>query len=190
MVDEVGERRVVQVNAGPTWTPAQILSLVLGVAFVVLGGVALLRSGVDTNLFQPVVSVAGLAYTPLLGIIEVVFGLVLLVAGAFPGASDAVVFLGVLALAFGLLLVIEPGAFQASLAAGQAHGWFYVICGGLAAATGLLTPVVMRRWAASSGGTRVSERRTEASSDARYRDDRPADERRTRTSSETQRIEE
>lgn len=194
MADEV-ERRIVQVETGPSWTPAQILALVLGVVFVVLGGVALLRTGIGTNVFEPTATVAGLAYTPLLGMIEVVFGLILLAAGAFPGASDAVVFLGVLALAFGLLLVIEPGAFQESLAAGEAHGWFYVVCGGLAAATGLLTPTIMRRWAAASGpGTRVADRRTEervpreagrgATADER------AEERRPPSDTETRRIEE
>lgn len=137
--------RIVRVNAERSWTPAQIVALILGVAFVVLGGVALLRTGIGVDLFEPTTTVAGMSYTPLLGIIEVAFGLLMLAAGAFPGASDGVVFLGVLALAFGLLLVIEPAAFNESIAAGQAHGWFYVIAGGIAALTGLVTPSVQRR---------------------------------------------
>lgn len=126
------------------WSPAQLAALVLGVVFVVLGGVALLRSGFDMDLFNPVVVVGGLAYTPLLGLIELVVGLILLAVGAYPGASDAVVFVGVLLLAFGLLLVIEPGAFQESLAAGRAHGWFYVTVGGVAAVVGLTQPALLR----------------------------------------------
>lgn len=143
----MSDRRVVHVGSeGRLWTPAQILALVIGVIFAVLGGVALLRTGgIGTSIFEPVTSVAGLQYTPLLALIEVAFGLLLIAVGAFPSAADGVVFLGVLALAFGLLLVIEPDAFRSSIAAGSAHGWFYVVTGGLAALTGLATPAVLRR---------------------------------------------
>lgn len=152
--DHYTERRVVRLEER-AWTPAQVIALLVGVTFVVLGGVALLRTGVDpSNVLDPTTSVAGLQYTPLLGMIEVFFGLLLLAVGAFPGASEGVVFLGVLALAFGLLLVIEPDAFNDSIAAGRAHGWFYVIAGGVAALTGLLTPTVLRR----RRGTRARER--------------------------------
>ncbi len=145
MADRVTER--VHVDAGGrSWAPAQILALVIGVVFVVLGGVALLRTGIQADtILAPTTTVAGLAYTPLLAIIEVVFGLILMAMGAFPGASDGIVFLGLLALAFGLLLVIEPAAFQDSIAAGRAHGWFYVVTGGLAALTAFATPSVARR---------------------------------------------
>lgn len=147
-------RRAVQVSSdGGIWTPAQLLALVLGVIFLVLGGVALLRGGVGETLFEPTVSVAGLGYTPLLAIIEIIFGLLLLSVGAFPGAADALVFLGVLELTFGLIIVIEPQAFQASLGAGRGHGWFYVITGGLAAFLSLGLPAVYR-WRETSVRTR------------------------------------
>lgn len=145
MADGIRERRGFRVSAdGAIWTPAQLLALVLGVVFLVLGGVALLRGGVGDTLFEPQVSVAGFGYTPLLAIIEIIFGLLLLSVGAFPGAADAVVFLGVLELTFGLIIVIEPEAFRASLGAGRPHGWFYVITGGLAALVSLILPTVYR----------------------------------------------
>ncbi len=144
MADRIRERRVRVSSDGGMWTPAQLLALVLGVIFLVLGGVALLRGGVGETLFEPTVSVAGLGYTPLLAIIEIIFGLLLLSVGAFPGAADALVFLGVLELTFGLIIVIEPEAFQASLGAGRGHGWFYVITGGLAAFLSLGLPAVYR----------------------------------------------
>jgi hypothetical protein len=154
------------------WTPAQLATLVLGVVFVVMGGVALLRSGLDLDLFNPVVVVGGLAYTPLLGLIELLVGLILLAVGAYPGASDAVVFIGVLLLAFGLLLIIEPGAFQESLAAGRAHGWFYAIVGGVAAAIGLSQPAMLRWYRSRS--THVDR----SYDDRRYDDRGPSDTRR------------
>ncbi|MDQ4131255.1 MAG: DUF4383 domain-containing protein [Actinomycetota bacterium] len=127
------------------WTPAQVVALVLGLIFVVLGGVALLRTGMGGDLLDPTTTVAGLSYTPLLGLIEVIFGLLLIAMGSFPAGSDAVVFLGVLLLAFGLLVVIEPAAFESSIAAGRAHGWFYVVTGAIAAVTALASPAFARR---------------------------------------------
>ncbi len=150
MADRMRQRRAISVSSDAgIWTPAQLLALVLGVVFLVLGGVALLRGGVGNTLFEPTVSVAGLGYTPLLAIIEIIFGLLLLAVGAFPGAADAVVFLGVLELTFGLIIVIEPNAFRASLGAGRGHGWFYVITGGLAALVSLFLPAVYR-WRTTS----------------------------------------
>lgn len=140
------DERVQIDTGGRRWTPAQILALVVGVTFVVLGGVALLRTGIRVDtILEPATTVAGLAYTPLLAIIELVFGLVLMAMGAFPDASEGIVFLGLLALAFGLLLIIEPGAFQSSIAAGRAHGWFYVVTGGVIAGAALVSPSVTRR---------------------------------------------
>lgn len=151
MADRVYEREVVDVApARHPWTPARVIALALGVLFLVLGGVALLRTGgIGPSLSRPIVTVGPLAYTPLLAIIEVVFGLLLLAAGAFPVAADGVVFLGVLALAFGLLMVIEPSAFRQRLAGGQLHGWFYVITGALATLAGLLSSTMVRRRATS-----------------------------------------
>lgn len=173
----ISERQVVHVAPPPRlWTPAQMVALILGLLFVVLGGVALLRTGVGSDLFDPTTTVAGLSYTPLLGIIEVVFGLLLMAVGAFPDGGDAVVFLGVLGLAFGLLVVIEPDAFESSIAAGRAHGWFYVITGAIAALTALASPALLYRRARHLGDRSADQRPAEAP---------PADR---RTGSDTRRI--
>ncbi|MGH3442506.1 MAG: hypothetical protein ACRDUY_10805 [Nitriliruptorales bacterium] len=158
----MSSREIIRFDDGRTWTPAQILALVLGVVFIVLGGVALVRTGLSESLIDPTTTVAGLSYTPLLGIVEVVFGLLMLTVGAFPRAPEAVVFLGVLALSFGLLLVIEPAAFDQALAAGRGHGWFYVLTGGVAAVIGLMTPAFVRRGigVTRGGGRPVGRRRT------------------------------
>jgi predicted anti-sigma-YlaC factor YlaD len=178
-----------------TWTPAQILALVVGVAFIVLGGVALLRTGIGQSVFEPTTTVAGLSYTPLLGLIEVIFGLILLAVGAFPGAAQGVVFLGILALAGGLLLVIEPTAFQSSIAAGRAHGWFYVVVGAVLALVGLVTPTALRRRATAvvrdhghEGGHRGRPRRYERDDDYDYDDGGDGYGRTSRAAGETRRI--
>lgn len=172
----MSRERVVQVNPDDrVWTPAQILALVLGVAFAVLGGVALLRTGVSGSLVEPTTSVAGLAYTPLLGVIEIIFGLLLIGVGVLPRASSGAVFLGAIALVFGLVLVIEPAPFERSLAAGRAHGWLYVVAGGVTALVGLLTPTVMaRRDRVATGGARGREGESATRRSRAGTGDRPA----------------
>lgn len=175
----MGTERV-HIDPGRRWTPAQIVALAVGVIFVVLGGVALLRTGIRVDtIFEPTTTVAGLAYTPLLGIIELTFGLILMALGAFPGASDGIVFLGLVAFAFGLLLIIEPAAFQASIAAGRAHGWFYVVTGGATALTALVTPAVAGRVVSRQ----VREERSAPREEAPQR--RPADTQRLDTHERT-----
>src|SRR3954470_9932062 len=80
---QVAEQRTV---ARAPWSPAQLVALVIGLAFVVLGGVALARTGLH---FSPIryADVAGFGHTALLAIIEIVFGVVVLAAGAMPGAD-------------------------------------------------------------------------------------------------------
>lgn len=127
-----------------TWSPPQLLALAVGAGYAVLGGVAVLRTGVP-ELFEPVTQVAGLAYTPLLGIAELAFGFLLLTAGAFQTARRHVVFLGMLALVFGLLVVIEPAVLEEWVGVDWAHGWFYALTGGMVALVGLATPTVSGR---------------------------------------------
>jgi hypothetical protein len=148
------------VAKAPSWTLSQVVALIVGVLYVVLGGAALLRTGLDLDLLRPTVTVAGLAYNPLFGLIELFVGLLLLVSGAFPRAVESVVFVGVLAIAFGFVLVIEPMAFQESVAAARAHGWFYVFTGSALAISAIAAPAVSRwvarRNAGGSGGGRTT----------------------------------
>ena len=122
------------------WSPAQFLAWVFGVFFVVLGAVAMARSGA-TGQFHT--SVAGLHQTPWLAGAHIFFGLLLLMAGAFVGGMRGLLsLLGTLALTFGIIVVIEPRAMHGGLGVHTAHGVLYMLVGLTVLVASILSPVV------------------------------------------------
>jgi hypothetical protein len=134
----------VEANTG-RWSPAQLIAGAVGVFLAVLGGVALARTGFG-ELTSPETTVLGFGHTPLLGMIEIGLGLVLMINAASAFASRSILIgFGALAAAFGLIVVIEPGAFQDWLGVTRDSGWLYLGLGGAAFLLGLVSPVRARR---------------------------------------------
>lgn len=106
----------------PPWSPAQLVSILIGIVFVVLGGIALARTGVDfKRLTSQDVDVAGSTQTQLMGFLELVYGALLLVVGSVPGAGRAgMSFLGILGLVFGIIVVAQPSPSTIPSASGAA----------------------------------------------------------------------
>ncbi len=122
----VAEQRTV---ARAPWSPAQIVALVIGLTYVVLGGVALARTGFNFSPYTYTV-VAGMPHTAVLGIIEIAFGVLVLASAAKPGIDRGVMNLaGTFALAGGLIVAIQPASFQRVLGANAGNGWLFVITG-------------------------------------------------------------
>ena len=120
----------------------QILGLVLGAVFIVLGAVALARTGLPgSDWTQPHIGVAGLDHTPLLAILEIVFGLLLIVAGATRSRSG-LIFLGGVALIFGIITLIEPTPFHDVLGIHVPHSWLFITTGALSLIAAILAPTV------------------------------------------------
>src|SRR6266568_6246448 len=99
-----------------SWSPAQVVALIVGLFYGIIGAVALLRTGIHTDgqdaLLHPRVSVGGFHHTPLLAMIEVGFGLLCILAGAIPGGGrTTMTFLGTVALGLGIIIVIQPSSF-------------------------------------------------------------------------------
>jgi hypothetical protein len=65
--EEIVERR-------KRWDTAGFLTTAFGAALATVGVVALVRTGVDDSWYRPVVEVAGIRHSPLLGAIEVAAG--------------------------------------------------------------------------------------------------------------------
>ncbi|MBM3925666.1 MAG: hypothetical protein FJ320_06705 [SAR202 cluster bacterium] len=124
------------------WSPAQMIALTGGVAFMVLGALAVIRGGFDD--IQAHTSVWTFHHTTLMGLITIGFGGLLALGGMAPNLSRAMmVFLGVVALAFGLIVVIEPAAeFHEWLGVHDRNGWLYMIIGGSMLLLGLIAPVL------------------------------------------------
>ena len=91
VVEEVPRDDVVVTDtttSAQPWSPAQIVAVVIGVAFVLLGIAGLARTGLALdNLSGPHDEVLGFLHTPLLGLVEIGFGVLLILAGVVAGAA-------------------------------------------------------------------------------------------------------
>lgn len=112
----------------------------VGVVLVVIGLVALARSGIPTDtLTHPTVSVGPFSRTPIMAIIEIVFG-VLLIGASASSDSGSVTGVGLVALVFGIVWLIEPGAFRTVLGVGRETAVLYLALGGVLLGSGFLGP--------------------------------------------------
>lgn len=140
------------------WSPAQMVACIVGILFVVLGGIALARTGIDfQNLTAKHVQVAGAGHTQVLAYMELGYGILMLAAASVPDAARGfMTFLGLVALAFGLVVAIQPSSFTHSLGiTGGGYGVFLIIVGAVTVVAANLSPVFFRRrYSAGVGGER------------------------------------
>ena len=141
---DVVDDRVVG-RAAPIWSPAQIIGLAGGIGFVILGIAALARTGFDTShLYSPHAVVWHFSHTPLLGVIEIAFGAVLLLASVVPGGFRSLMaLLGAIALGFGLVVLLDVAPHRLFHWLGVTHrnGWLFVIAGAVLLLAALFSPV-------------------------------------------------
>ncbi|MHB8575793.1 MAG: DUF4383 domain-containing protein [Dehalococcoidia bacterium] len=142
-VDDVGvtERRVVWA----AWSPAQLVALGFGVLYLIMSVAALARTGLSGDSFTTTHTTAlGFAHTPLLAVIELVFGLLLIMAGAVPGAGrGTMALLGTLALGFGVVILAASTNLYDTLGVDSGNGWLYVITGVVTLAAAIAAPVFL-----------------------------------------------
>ena len=96
-------------------SPAAIIAGIVAVGLLVIGGITVARAGTDGGLDNPIVSVAGFKATALLGLIEVGFGIVLLIA-ALSRSTASILFFGIVGLVASLVAVFQPTIGNGSLA--------------------------------------------------------------------------
>lgn len=99
-----------------------------------------------SSLTAETTTVFGVGHTPLMAIITLGLGLLYFANAGTPfGAQPGMISLGVIVLAFGLIVVIEPGAFDGALGLGETGGWFYTIIGLVSVVTGIISPTLVSR---------------------------------------------
>ena len=131
------------VDAMP-WSPLQIIGMLVGVGFTVLGIVAVARTGFDTaHIYTPRVTVWHIRHNPLLGVIEIGFGVLMIVASAIPGGLRTLIaLLGAAALVFGIVtLAGPPRRIDHWLAVAHANGVLYTVVGAVVVLAAILSPV-------------------------------------------------
>ncbi len=116
-----------------------LLGGAVGVVFLVIGLVVLARTGIPTDsLTAPVTNVGPFRRTPGMGLIEIVVG-VLLIGASASRDTGSVTGLGLIALVFGIVWLIEPGAFRTLLGVGRETAVLYLGLGATLVVTGLLS---------------------------------------------------
>ncbi|MEX0869402.1 MAG: hypothetical protein WD011_06990 [Nitriliruptoraceae bacterium] len=119
-----------------------------GVVLLVIGIVALARTGIPADtLTAPTAGVGPFTRTPLMAIIEILLGVLLLSAAASRDV-DSLTGIGLVMLVFGIVWLIEPGAFTRLLGVGRETAAFYLVVGALGLATGLGRSLVASRGSA------------------------------------------
>jgi len=139
----VTERRAAGMTTR-TWSLAQIIGLIVGIGYTALGIAAVVDTGFDTNnLDTPHNVVWGFAHSPLLGAIEIAFGVLMILASIFPGgARVSLALLGAIALIFGIVVLAadNPGRLNDWLATTDRNGWLFLITGAVVLLAALFAP--------------------------------------------------
>ena len=108
---------------------------IVGVASLVLGGVAIARTGLSTDhLFSPQRSVATLHHTPLLALSELAFGVLMIWAASRTRLGRSVMaLLGLAVLGLGVVTIADiwPAQLHHWLGVTHRNGWLFVLVGGL-----------------------------------------------------------
>jgi len=132
-----------------TWSPTQFVAGLVGVASLVLGSVAIARTGLNTDhLYTPNVSVATLHHTPLLALSELAFGALMVWAAFRPLLGRGLMaFLGLAVLGLGVVTIGNMWAARLHHWLGVSHrnGWLFVLVGGVSFLAALFIPTLRTR---------------------------------------------
>lgn len=118
---------------------AQIVCLIAGILFLVLGAIGLARSGFG-SLVEPEAEIGTLGATPLLSLIHLFIGIAGLVGATGRSASRSTcMFVGPLLIAGGIIAMIEQ---VDALGYTSVNGILYLITGIVMIGAAMLTPLV------------------------------------------------
>lgn len=118
----------------------QLVTFVIGGLLVALGVIALIATGLDTPLDQPVEDVLGWNHTPLLGLAEVGAGALLVLFSLRPGGRWFVAVIGVALVVAGVVMAGEADWTVENLGAEQGFGWLTAVVGAVVILAALITP--------------------------------------------------
>ncbi len=144
---EAVDDRPAMAAVSPPFSPAQLIALIAGIGFVVLGIAAVAQTGFNTDhIYTPQAKVWGLSHSPLLGLCEIGFGVLMLIAAVVPGGlRELMGLLGAIALAFGLVIFVDAAHDDLNgwLGVTQRNGWFFTIVGAVTLLAALASPVFL-----------------------------------------------
>jgi hypothetical protein len=137
----------VHVRERAAWSPAQIVAVVAGLVLVVVGGIGLSKAGLhfhDIPLTR--VQAAGMGFTSLSALVQLVAGVLILGGGAYPDTAKSTMgVFGVGLLAFGLVVAISTTPFYTEWGFVRANGVFYAIVGAILLVAAAVSPIFASR---------------------------------------------
>lgn len=135
------------------WSPAQVVALALGGVAITFGVLALTRTGIDlSHLTRDHDSFLGFGHTPLLGVAEIGFGALMVLAALGPVAGrNIMTLLGAAAVGLGVVIIAGWWSTRMTrwLGVSDRNGWLFIAVGGVALFAAFFAPV----W--STGGPRI-----------------------------------
>ncbi len=135
------ERPIPERPIPPPSNVLQVLALVFGGFFVVLGAVALAQTGLQAWTGAEA-TVWGFRHNSLLAVIEILVGLFIVSASPSPSsARSALVGFGTLVVVVGAVLLLEPDVLRDVLGTNRQVGVLYTATGAGAVLLGALVPI-------------------------------------------------
>ncbi len=137
------ERRVA--TSRFVFSPGQLLAAALGVAMAAVGIITASRAGIDSSLNVPVVQVAGLHQSAMLGLIELGLGLLLILGASSYAARDLVIAIGVIMVLGGVVLGAAGHTILHDIGTVHDTGWTIMVGGIIAIIAGSLGRLIRTR---------------------------------------------
>jgi hypothetical protein len=120
-----------------------VLAGVASIILIVVGAVAIARTDLDEPLAEPIVEVAGFAHNAVLGIVEVVAGVLLLLA-AISRSRGAIMLMSIVIGVAAVIALIEPTVGGDEMPIDRGFAAIVAIVAGVLLAAAVLTPSVNR----------------------------------------------
>ena len=137
-------RRSVATSYGRRYAFDSVIVGLIGLAYLIVGLVAMTRAGFDGSMREPVVSVVGFTHTATLGMIEAGIGLALLLCAATMTRGGSV-FFGLLLGVAGVVGAVQTDSFVGSLALESGFAWLAVFAAVIVVLVSLLIPRMVTR---------------------------------------------
>jgi hypothetical protein len=123
---------------------SDVISLLAGLLFVVMGLLALVDLGFKDFPSEATADVFGIAQTQLVGIVSIVLGL-LLIAGCGSIGRSTTIFAGAITLVVGIVVVAAYDQLDATIATEKAYGWLAILTGIVVLVAAIAIPSVATR---------------------------------------------
>lgn len=123
---------------------SDVISLLGGLLFVVMGLLALVDIGFADFPSEATAEVFGIAQTQLVGIVSIVLGL-LMIAGSGSIGRSTTIFAGAITLVVGIVVVAAYDQLDATIATEKAYGWLAILTGIVVLVAAIAIPSVASR---------------------------------------------